>query len=872
MDFQPVSVIDEGRLHWKLTAPEAKPAVRLSSQNFFAPAINQHHAAAPTPAPIAVHSLQKPPPAAPTGAPTLSTVTPPQLQLKQHQVRFVPEQRTELPFAPVPQKVPLVRPFLPAPREGGPAVPFLQPTNLGRHVSFPMDQGPRPPNPMAQAPGGPQMMRPPMGPPIRTGTPPQLQPGGPRPVFMGGAHQQPPGVPMPMRPPMPPGTGVPGMQPQRPPSAPGMQRPPMMMGQPSPMRPPPPGMAGGGPRPTISPQNSNLGGGGGAGPPFHGMGAPRPSGPYGPTDFMQAPPANSRPPSTTNVRPAFFNRPPDQASRPPSGTPMDGGLPPSATHSINDDDDDVVIGKITPESPNPANRGPLRNFTMPNAGGPMGEREKSIPSRPPSVAGNYKPPANDSEQTDGLQNAGRPPLHALKDFLHKEPPQRAGQSPGQSPSPGSQQLSPANTDENFSFRPGPKPPGQPGQLPQQQQQYKVGPTPGRDGVTFQLPNGKEGPPPTEWNSRSRPPQQQQQQPVGRSMGPMKPADQHQHKGDNDSGVDEYTQEKDRSNAPTSPASPLKSPSKIPALARRPDNIGSESRSRSTSKQRANAKTPETPSEQPLIKKVPMNKIQVGGAPSPNLKVVKSKIGSLENTSHKPGGGNVKIETKKIDIKASARIEAKNDAYMPKGGDKKIINNKLQWNAKPKIGSLDNAAHKPGGGDKKIESIKTDFKERAKPKIGSKDNMTYKPGGGDIKIVHQKLDIKAESKIGSLDNLKHKPGGGDKKIFDDKEYLKNIEHPITPSPSTQRSTSMRRMTASVSGVDLSRSIDYEPVRAPPLMTASLTTSLILPTECIVLSVAQPDAPSPERKVQKLESAPCYIRRDGRAIHPKPFRTY
>uniref|UniRef100_A0AAG5CNA5 Microtubule-associated protein n=1 Tax=Anopheles atroparvus TaxID=41427 RepID=A0AAG5CNA5_ANOAO len=256
-------------------------------------------------------------------------------------------------------------------------------------------------------------------------------------------------------------------------------------------------------------------------------------------------------------------------------------------------------------------------------------------------------------------------------------------------------------------------------------------------------------------------------------------------GDNDSGVDEYTQEKDRPNALASPASPLKSPSKIPGLARRPENIATESRSRSTSKQRANAKTPETPSEpQPLIKKVPMNKIQVGGVPSPNLKVVKSKIGSLENASHKPGGGHVKIETKKIDVKAAPRIEAKNESYVPKGGDKKIITTKLQWNAKPKIGSLDNASHKPGGGDKRIESIKTDFKERAKPKIGSKDNMTYKPGGGDVKIVHQKLDIKAESKIGSLDNLKHKPGGGDKKIFDDKEYLKQIEHPITPSPSTQ----------------------------------------------------------------------------------------
>lgn len=84
--------------------------------------------------------------------------------------------------------------------------------------------------------------------------------------------------------------------------------------------------------------------------------------------------------------------------------------------------------------------------------------------------------------------------------------------------------------------------------------------------------------------------------------------------------------------------------------------------------------------------------------------------------------------------------------------------------------------------------------------------------------------------------------------------------------------MRRMTASVSGADLCRSIDYEPVRVPPLATASLIASLSIPAECIVLSVA--DEPSPERKVQKLEptEAPCYIRKDGRAVHPKPFRTY
>lgn len=54
---------------------------------------------------------------------------------------------------------------------------------------------------------------------------------------------------------------------------------------------------------------------------------------------------------------------------------------------------------------------------------------------------------------------------------------------------------------------------------------------------------------------------------------------------------------------------------------------------------------------------------------------------------------------------------------------KITSNKLQWNAKSKIGSLENASHKPGGGDKKILTVKTDFRDNAKPKVGSKDNSS-----------------------------------------------------------------------------------------------------------------------------------------------------
>lgn len=71
--------------------------------------------------------------------------------------------------------------------------------------------------------------------------------------------------------------------------------------------------------------------------------------------------------------------------------------------------------------------------------------------------------------------------------------------------------------------------------------------------------------------------------------------------------------------------------------------------------------------------IPMNKIQVGNAPSPNIKAVRSKIGSLDNTTYKPGGGKIKIENKKLDFQnVTPRIAAKNDTYVPGGGAKKVI--------------------------------------------------------------------------------------------------------------------------------------------------------------------------------------------------------
>ena len=69
--------------------------------------------------------------------------------------------------------------------------------------------------------------------------------------------------------------------------------------------------------------------------------------------------------------------------------------------------------------------------------------------------------------------------------------------------------------------------------------------------------------------------------------------------------------------------------------------------------------------------VPMNKVVVGTTPSPNLRKTSSKIGSLANSGHRPGGGQVKIENRKLDWNVEARTVNMNTKYTPGGGDKKV---------------------------------------------------------------------------------------------------------------------------------------------------------------------------------------------------------
>nr|XP_029137869.1 microtubule-associated protein tau-like isoform X9 [Labrus bergylta] len=153
------------------------------------------------------------------------------------------------------------------------------------------------------------------------------------------------------------------------------------------------------------------------------------------------------------------------------------------------------------------------------------------------------------------------------------------------------------------------------------------------------------------------------------------------------------------------------------------------------------------------------------APMPDLKNVRSKIGSTENMKHQPGGGKVQILDQKLDY---SNVQAKcgskgNLTHVPGGGKVQILDKKLDLaNVQTRCGSKANLKHTPGGGKVQIVHKKIDL-STVTSKCGSKDNIRHKPGGGNIEIKHEKLEFKVQSKVGSLDNIGHVPGGGGRKI-------------------------------------------------------------------------------------------------------------
>uniref|UniRef100_A0A3P9P6X0 Microtubule-associated protein n=1 Tax=Poecilia reticulata TaxID=8081 RepID=A0A3P9P6X0_POERE len=118
----------------------------------------------------------------------------------------------------------------------------------------------------------------------------------------------------------------------------------------------------------------------------------------------------------------------------------------------------------------------------------------------------------------------------------------------------------------------------------------------------------------------------------------------------------------------------------------------------------------------------------GTAPDPDIRNIRSKIGSTDNIKHQPGGGKVQIVSKKLDFShVTSRLGSKdNMKHVPGGGNVQILNKKVDVSkVTSKCGSKDNIKHKPGGGVMKLESHKVNIREKAQPKVGS-------PGGGDVK--------------------------------------------------------------------------------------------------------------------------------------------
>ncbi|XP_070979982.1 microtubule-associated protein 2-like isoform X2 [Oncorhynchus clarkii lewisi] len=200
-------------------------------------------------------------------------------------------------------------------------------------------------------------------------------------------------------------------------------------------------------------------------------------------------------------------------------------------------------------------------------------------------------------------------------------------------------------------------------------------------------------------------------------------------------------------------------------------------------------TPGTPRSRSLLqeKKSPATtpkQLRILNQPLPDLKNIKSKIGSTDNIKYQPKGGQqhrgrgqtaTTTEPKRSPswiwrlllrlVSLSLYLSAAHSvtwAPMPaKDQLIQILNKKLDFShVQSKCGSKDNMKHSPRGGHVQIQTKKIDL-SHVTSKCGSLDNIRHRPGGGNVRIESVKLDFKdkAQPKVGSLDNAHHTPGGG-----------------------------------------------------------------------------------------------------------------
>ncbi|XP_054674303.1 microtubule-associated protein 4 isoform X12 [Grus americana] len=226
---------------------------------------------------------------------------------------------------------------------------------------------------------------------------------------------------------------------------------------------------------------------------------------------------------------------------------------------------------------------------------------------------------------------------------------------------------------------------------------------------------------------------------------------------------------------TTPSTTASSAPTLPGVATsRPKTKPAATKPTTTSTPTADAKKPTTkaPTKPSAVSKPPRPTSSVS---APDLKNVRSKIGSTDNIKHQPGGGKGKIEKKPESAAAARKSEpnavskmattkttvSKEGAPKQPNGKVQIVSKKANYShVQSKCGSKDNIKHVPGGGNVQIQNKKVDL-SKVSSKCGSKANIKHKPGGGDVKIENQKLNFKekAQAKVGSLDNVGHLPAGG-----------------------------------------------------------------------------------------------------------------
>eukprot|EP00063_Salmo_salar_P061733 XP_014036568.1 PREDICTED: microtubule-associated protein 4-like isoform X1 [Salmo salar] len=165
----------------------------------------------------------------------------------------------------------------------------------------------------------------------------------------------------------------------------------------------------------------------------------------------------------------------------------------------------------------------------------------------------------------------------------------------------------------------------------------------------------------------------------------------------------------------------------------------------------------------------------GTAPAPDIRNVRSKIGSTDNMKYQPGGGKVSGRSDAL-AKGSSSKETSEAKVQ-------IVSKKLDFShVTSRLGSKDNIKHVPGGGKVQILNKKVDL-SKVTSKCGSKANIKHKPGGGDVKSESQKVNYKdqAKSKVGSMDNLCHEPGGGNIKAEGAQEMVEENGAPSSDAP-------------------------------------------------------------------------------------------